>query len=185
MRKLKLQMQLSVDGYVCGPNGEMDWMTWNWDDEIKRYVTQITEPVDCILLGRKLAEGFIPHWAAAVKDPKTNDSFSRKMNDTPKVVFSNTLPSSVWENATLANGNIVDQVNGLKSQQGGDIIAYGGATLVSNLIGAGLIDDLYLFINPVAIGKGMAIFKDRTNMTLTETKQFPCGITVLHYQPIK
>lgn len=61
MRKVKLQMQVSLDGFVAGPNGEMDWMTWNWDDELKEYVMKLTDPVDCIILGRVLAQGFIPH----------------------------------------------------------------------------------------------------------------------------
>ena len=61
MRKVKLQMQVSVDGFVAGPNGEMDWMAWNWDDELKKHVTDLTEPVDCIIMGRKLAQGFIPY----------------------------------------------------------------------------------------------------------------------------
>mgnify|MGYP002633797651 CR=1 FL=1 len=62
MRKLKLQIQLSIDGYIAGPNGEMDWMIWNWDDELKNFVTEITESTDTIVLGRKLAQGFIPNW---------------------------------------------------------------------------------------------------------------------------
>ena len=57
MRKLKLQMQMTVDGYIAGPKGEMDFMVWNWDNELKKYVKEITDPVDCIVLGRKLAEG--------------------------------------------------------------------------------------------------------------------------------
>ena len=64
MRKLKLQVQMSIDGYIAGPKGEMDWMVWDWDDELKQYVKAITDPVNCIVLGRKLAQGFIPHWAA-------------------------------------------------------------------------------------------------------------------------
>ena len=62
MRKLKLQIQLSIDGFIAGPNGEMDWMIWNWDDKLKDFVTQLTESTDTIVLGRKLAEGFIPYW---------------------------------------------------------------------------------------------------------------------------
>ena len=69
MRKVKLQMQVSLDGYVAGPNGEMDWMVWNWDDQLKDHVARLTESVDCIVLGRHLAEGFIPHWANAVANP--------------------------------------------------------------------------------------------------------------------
>ena len=69
MRKLKLQVQMSVDGYICGPNGEMDWMTWNWDDKILAYVTELTDSVDTILLGRKMTDGFIGHWSGALKNP--------------------------------------------------------------------------------------------------------------------
>ena len=68
MRKLKLQVQISVDGFIAGPHGEMDWMTFDWDEAISQYVQAITDPVDCIVLGRKLAEGFIPHWAAVAAD---------------------------------------------------------------------------------------------------------------------
>ena len=64
MRKLKLQVQMTVDGYIAGLNDEMDWMIFNWDDELKKYVTEITKPVDCIVPGRKLAQGFIPQWAS-------------------------------------------------------------------------------------------------------------------------
>ena len=62
MRKLKLQMQVTVNGFVAGPNGEMDWTSFDWDQALKRYVGNITSDVDCIVLGRKLAEGFIPYW---------------------------------------------------------------------------------------------------------------------------
>ncbi len=64
MRKLKLQVQMTIDAYVAGLNGEMDWMTFNWDEQLNKYVTELTEHVDCIVLGRKLAQGFIPHWAS-------------------------------------------------------------------------------------------------------------------------
>jgi dihydrofolate reductase len=105
MRKLKLQVQVSVDGFVAGTNGEMDWMVLDWDDVLKNYVTEITEPVDCIILGRLLAQGFIPTWASMAKDPET-EAFARKMNDTAKIVFSKKLDASDpmvkgWENTTL------------------------------------------------------------------------------------
>ena len=63
-------MQITVDGFVCGPNGELDWMEWNWSDDIKKYVADLTDSVDTILLGRKMTNGFINHWSKVVEDPK-------------------------------------------------------------------------------------------------------------------
>ena len=190
MRKLRLQVQMTVDGFMAGPNGEMDWVNFNWDDELNNYVKSITEPIDCILLGRKLAQGFIPHWASL---PPGEAGGVNKMNNTPKVVFTKTLENSSpevkdWRNTMLAKGDLVEEVNALKKAKGGDIIAYGGGTFVSSLIKHGLIDEFQLFINPAAIGKGMAIFKEVTgkmNFNLVKSTSFACGIVVLHLEPKK
>ncbi len=187
MRKLKLQVQMTVDGYIAGPNGEMDFMVWNWDDKLKQYTQAITEPVDCIILGRKLAEGFIPHWAGVAANPDDPEfTAGKKFTDTPKVVFTKTLDKSEWANTVLAKGDLVDEITQLKKQDGQDIIAYGGATFVSALIKHGLIDEFHLFINPAAIGNGMAIFKEldrQQNLTLVKSRSFDCGIVVLNYEP--
>ncbi len=187
MRKLKLQVQMTVDGFMGGPNGEMDWVSFNWDEGVVRYVTELTESMDCIVLGRKLAEGFIPHWAGVAADPNNPEVASGKtFTETPKVVFSKTLESSKWENTTIAKGDLVEEITKLKQQAGNDIIVYGGATFVSALIKAGLIDDLHLFVNPIAIGNGMAIFKElesKQALTLVKATPFACGIVVLHYAP--
>lgn len=186
-RKLKLQVQMSIDGYICGPNGELDFMVWDWDDDLKQYVTALTEPVDCIVLGRKLAEGFIPHWANVAANPEHPEyTAGQKFTDTHKVVFTKTLAKSAWDNTVLAKGNLVDEITKLKKQDGQDIIAYGGATFVSALIKDGLIDEFHLFINPTAIGSGMAIFKEmdrKQNLVLVKSTAFDCGIVVLYYQP--
>ncbi|MCB0192412.1 MAG: dihydrofolate reductase family protein [Anaerolineae bacterium] len=187
MRKLKLQVQMTVDGYIAGPNGEMDWVVWNWDDALKTYVTALTEPVDCIVLGRNLAEGFIPHWAGVAADPTNPDVESgKKFTDIPKVVFTKTLDASQWDNTVLAKGDLVDEITQLKNQEGQDIIVYGGATFVADLIKHGLIDEYHLFVNPAAIGNGMAIFNEldsKQNLTLVNTTAFDCGIVVLNYEP--
>ena len=184
MRKLKLQMQMSVDGFVAGANGEMDWMVFDWGADIKEYVAQITEPVDTIILGRKLAVGFIPTWSSMLTNPETADDFAKKMVETPKVVFSKTLASSEWANTTLANGDLIEEVTQLKNQLGGDIIVYGGGALVSALIKGALVDEFHLFVNPVILGDGMTIFKDmesRQYLTLVASKSFLCGVAVLSY----
>jgi dihydrofolate reductase len=138
MRKLKLQVQMTVDGYIAGLNGEMDFMVSNWDDELKQYVEDITEPVDCIILGRKLAEGFIPYWASVAANSAAPEFTSgKKFTNTHKVVFTKTLDKSEWDNTVLAKGNLVDEITQLKKQYGKDIIAYGSATFVSALIKQG------------------------------------------------
>lgn len=192
MRKLKLQVQMTVDGYIAGPNGEMDWMVWDWDDELKKYVGEITEPVDCIVLGRKLAEGFIPHWAKVAANPDDPEyTAGRKFTLTPKVVFTKTLDKSApvtagWNNTIIAKGALAGEISRLKKQSGKDIIAYGGGNFVSALIRQGLIDEFHLLINPSAIGNGMTIFKtldSKQNLTLVKSKSFDCGIVVLNYKP--
>lgn len=188
MRKLKLQVQLTIDGFVAGNDGEMDWMTYAWDDELKNYVTALTDPVDQIVLGRKLAEGFIPYWAHIAADPEAAEhSAGLKFTATPKLFFSRTLRESPWDNTTLADRELVDAITRLKAEPGQDIIAYGGATFASALIQAGLIDDYYLFINPAAIGSGKRIFGEltqRLSLQLVEAIPFSCGIVLIHYQPI-
>ena len=188
MRKLKLQVQMSVDGFIAGPNGEMDWMSINWGDDINNYVASITEPIDTIVLGRKLAEGFIPHWAGVAANPENPEYLAgRIFSDTLKVVFTRTLEKSTWNNTVLAKGDLVGEINRLKSLNGKDIIAYGGATFVSSLIRNGLIDEYHLFVSPTAIGTGMPIFKElnsKQNLTLIKSRSFDCGIVLLNYEPL-
>lgn len=189
MRKLKLQAQVSADGFVGGPNGELDWMTWNWDDALKKYVNDLTEPVDTILLGKNMTDGFVKHWETVKADPNDEGhAFGTKMIDTPKVVFSSTLNRSTWNNTTLAKGDYVEVINNLKNQPGKDIIVYGGATFVSSLIKAGLIDEYNLFLNPAAIGKGLAIFKDMSNtlnFNVMNVTPFACGVVAFRFEPKK
>ena len=178
-------MQMSIDGFVAGPNGEMDWMTWDWDQGLKDYVAALHERVDTILLGRVLAQGFINHWSALATNPETTDDFSRKMHESLKIVFTQTLDSNEWTNTSLEHGDLVSSVHAVKQQPGGDIIAYGGGNFVSNLIKNDLIDDYYLFVNPAAIGKGMPIFQglERVHrLELVEARGFECGITAMHYR---
>lgn len=183
MRKLKLQVQTSLDGYMAGPNGEMDWMTGPWTDDLNDYINALTKPVDTIVLGRKLAEGFIPAWASG---PEGEEQESIDwMNNTPKVVVSDSLKESPWDGVEVVGGDLVRAVHEIKARPGGDIIVYGGGTLVSGLIAEGLIDDLYLFMNPTAIGTGMPVFPAGTyqRLRLVEARAFECGVTVMHYQP--
>lgn len=188
MRKLKLQVQMTVDGFISGQNGEMDWMAFNWSEDIKKYVDEITQPVDTILLGKNLAMGFIPHWEAVANDKNNPEQEAGVIyTQTPKIVFSKTLTKSEWDNTVVENGDFIEKINALKNQAGGDLIAYGGGQFVSSLIKEKLIDELHLFINPAILGKGMPIFQDVNGMqklNLVSSKHFDCGIVVLVYKPL-
>lgn len=188
MRKLKLQVQTTIDGFIAGPSGEMDWTATEWSDDLKNFVIGITGPVDTILLGKNLAMGFIPYWTAALNEPIPAEG-AKIFVETPKIVFSSTLMANDpivqdWNNTSIENGDYIEKINALKNQSGGDIIVYGGGKFVASLLKANLIDELNLFVNPVAIGKGMPIFNtivSQQKYKLESAKQFVCGITVITY----
>jgi len=198
MRRLILEVQMSIDGFIAEVNGNTDWMLWNWgpdwkwDYELRQYHTNLTKSVDCILLSRQMAEeGFIAHWANTSENPEDpRFEFAKHITDTHKIVFTRTLDKSAsipggWDKTDIAEGDFVDAINKLKKKNGKDIIVYGGATFVSSLIREGLIDEFHLLINPVAIGGGLPIFNTLTskqNMTLVKSKAFDCGMILLHYK---
>jgi dihydrofolate reductase len=186
MRKLKLQVQITVDGFISGLKGEMDWMTFPWTPDINRYVDEITSPVDTILLGRVLAEGFIPHWAKVASDPNHAEyNAGKKYTETQRIVFSNSLREVPWKNAIIASGNLEKEVNRIKNEPGNDIITYGGARFVGSLLSERLVDELHLFVNPVAIGKGLQIFSmlnETQHYKLLQCRLFDCGIGLFVYE---
>jgi dihydrofolate reductase len=184
MRKTILQFQMSVDGYIAGPDGEMDWITGPWTDDLNTYVTDLWKDVDTIVLGRKLAEGFIPAWESG--PPGEDQASIDQMNNTPKVVISNSLAESPWKNATVVGGDPVEVVNELKASSGGDIMVSGGGTIARALIAGGALDELHLFVNPVALGAGMPVFpqvEGNQPLRLVHSQQFECGIIGLHLEP--
>ncbi len=180
---------MSIDGCIAGPNGEMDWLVWNWDDKLKKYVDELTESVDTILLGRKMTDGFISYWSDVISRPDDRSyGFAKKMIETPKVVFTKTLNKSNWINTDIATGDLTDEIIKLKNRNGRDMIVYGGATFDSSLIKAGLIDEFHLFINPAAIGNGITIFKDLNEIqkfTMVNSIAFECGIVLICYEARK
>lgn len=194
MRKLKLQVQISVDGYVGGPNGELDWRTWNWDDKLKAFAYPLRDVCDTILLGRKMAEVFIPHFEDTVNNlqPKNADkaldekfAYANRMVSMPKIVFSKTMKTFDGKNVSVENGDFVTAIKNLKSREGKDIIVYGGAGFVSSLIKEGIIDEFNFFVNPVMINKGLRIFdllEHRQKLSLISATPYECGISVLVFK---
>jgi dihydrofolate reductase len=192
MRKLKLQMQLSVDGFVSPGKPGSQWQVWSfgpewtWGPDLQRYHTDLTASIDSVLLSRKMAEeGFIGHWAdMAQRKDNPQSEFAGNITRAHKVVFSKTLKASRWDNTDLAKGDLAQEVDALKAKEGKDMIVYGGASFVSALIKARLIDEYHLVINPVILGNGLAIF-DKTdgmiNLSLMDAQAYEKGMTVLIY----
>ena len=182
MRKLKLQMQTTVDGFVAGPAGQLDWTTpFDQDQPILAFINQLTDTSDTILLGRKMTEGFCGYWESVPTD-SPEYSFARKMVDTPKVAFSKTVRTLKGKNLRVESGDLVGAVTALKKLPGKDLLVYGGAGFVSSLVENDLIDELNLFVNPVAIGQGLRIFTGRKNLELVRSVHYESGVQVNTYQ---
>lgn len=184
MRKLKLQMQISLDGYVTVEYGGTNF---NWDDEVKTFSIGNLKNVDCMVLGRTTAEAIRTYWGGVASDPNHEDyEYGKLMTEIPKVIFSKSLNANTWDNATLVNGDLVEEINSLKKKEGRDMIVYGGFSFVSSLIQHGLIDEFYLLLNPMAFGKGQTIFnalKQTLQLKLEKCRSFACGTVLLFYTP--
>jgi dihydrofolate reductase len=179
-------MSISIDGLVStGPNDEQKWMTWS--NEIYPQVYELLDSSDTNIIGRKMAYEYIPYWQDVVTKPDLPMyEIGRRIVNIRKIVFSNTLEKSEWENTEIVKGNLVDEIQKLKSQPGKDIIVYGGSSFVSSLIREGLIDEFNFFVQPVAIGKGLPIFDKLDNflkLNLTKSNVYKCGIVFLTYEP--
>jgi dihydrofolate reductase len=180
MRKLKLQMQITVDGFVAGPNGEFDWMAPP-DDSMTPIIHRLIDTSDTILMGRKMAADFMKYWES-VKPESPDYAFAQKMVNTPKIVFSRTVKNIEGRNARIENAPLVDAVNRLRSQSGKDIIVYGGASFVASLLENDLLDELTLSVNPIAIGNGMRIFTTRVPLKLVDSARYATGEVVNTYE---
>jgi dihydrofolate reductase len=186
MRKLHLQMQMSVDGFVStGPNDEQKWVTWAWA-EIKQYVLDLADSADTEIIGRKLAVDYIPYWLDTFAKPEDPMYEAARIKATQKkIVFTKTLEASEWENTELAKGNLVEEVNKLKSESGKNIVVYGGSSFVSALLKERLIDEIHFFVNPVALGRGVPVFSELEGwqaLRLKKSITYDSGLVLLNYE---
>jgi len=186
MRKLKLQMVISIDGFA---KGDYSGANIKWDKKAWQFCIDNLKNVDNILIGRNTAEDFIPHWKGVANNPKDSDyKIGKPLTDIPKIVFSKKLRTRTWDNTTIAKGDIVKEIKALKRKKGNDMIVYGGCSFVSSLIKHGLIDEYFLLVNPFAYGSGEPIFsalKNNLKLNLEKCTPFPCGIVLLHYKQIR
>ena len=193
MKKLILQMQMSVDGFV-GAAGDEHWQLWEWggnspwDDELKHDFNAAFAGIDTILLSRKMAEeGYLSHWGNAAKRYPADPfyAFAQRIVEARKVVPSDRLKTSRWERTRVVSGDLPREVNALKAGEGADIAVFGGAGFASSLIAAGLVDEFQLFINPAVLGAGRRIFDQGGfgKLRLLGSKAYACGMVVNRYAP--
>ncbi|PSL44244.1 dihydrofolate reductase [Chitinophaga niastensis] len=188
MRKLKLQVQMTIDGFVAGPDGQLDWM-WmpgKRDESVARQVLELADSCDTILLGRKMTREFIDHWENVVDNQPDSleQSLAQRMVNMRKIVFSRTQTAINGRNLEVENGDLAAAVQALKKEPGKDIIVYGGANFVSSLISQNLIDEYFIFRNPVAIVNGLSIFKEKKLLKLDSSTSYKNGKVLNKYLPV-
>jgi dihydrofolate reductase len=180
MRPVVLQMGVTLDGYVHGAAGYEEWGLPPEDDELVAWKAASLREAGTHIMGRVTYEAMASVW------PTATGVYADVMNDIPKVVFSKTLTSADWAESRIAAGDLAEDIDRLKHQPGGVILAHGGATFVDALIGDGLIDEYRLVVHPVAIGHGTGLFgalRRPLRLNVIETRTFPGGTAVQVYRP--
>lgn len=191
MRKVISFMHLSLDGFVAGPNGEMDWI--KFDDELFGYIGKRISEGDTAMYGRVTFELMESYWPTAADQPNATRhdiEHSAWYKKSRKVVLSKTMkPDSHREglpDTIIISDNLAENINKLKQPAGNDILLFGSPTATHSLMQLGLIDGYWLFVNPIILGEGIPLFpdshKERTPLNLLPvTRQFACGVTELNY----
>jgi dihydrofolate reductase len=184
MRKLIYSMTVSLDGFIAGPDGAIDWSVP--DEELFLFHTQHVQELGAHLCGRRLYETMV-YWETAQESPLAAEQveFAQIWKALPKVVFSTTLQSVVG-NTRLARDGVAEEVSRLKEQPGKDI-AVGGAGLAGACMKLGLIDEWWLFVNPVLLGGGTPYFppvEKQINLDVIETRTFGSRVVYLRYRRV-
>jgi dihydrofolate reductase len=160
MRKIIADLQMSVDGFIEGPNGELDWVMAD-DDEVWRDTFEMLKSVNTFILGRGMYPAYGQYWLALLANPvgsKNEVAYARLADQTPHIVLSKTLDKVAWKTTRIVRD--VEEIRKMKQHPGKDMLVLGGARLVSSLMNLGLIDELRLMVNPLVFGEGKALFKD-------------------------
>ncbi len=183
MRKIILAMQVSLDGFFEGPDRDLSWHMV--DDELHRHFNDQLGAMGAFLDGRVTYELMAGFWPTADEDPASSGpvaEFARIWREMPKIVYSRTLTTADW-NTAVVRDVVAEEVLELKSQPGGDL-ALGGADLADTFRRLGLIDEYWLYVHPVLVGRGRPLFKpadSQAQLRLVETRAFGNGVALLRY----
>ncbi|PWG79198.1 dihydrofolate reductase family protein [Pararcticibacter amylolyticus] len=185
MRKLISFMHISLDGFVAGLNGEMDWI--KVDEEIFDFVGKRISEGDTALYGRVTYEMMESYWPTAADKPSASRhdiEHSKWYQNVRKIVLSKTMKNTGLSGTEILSDNLADRINEIKQEEGKDILIFGSPTTTHSLIQLDLIDGYWLFVNPIVLGRGIPIFtglQKKTELNLLSTRQFSCGVTELNY----
>ena len=185
MRKIISFMHISLDGFVAGPNGEMNWI--KVDEEIFDHVGKRIGESDTALYGRVTYQMMENYWPGAGGKPgasKHDIDHSKWYNKARKVVLSRTMKDEELANTIIISDNLTDRIIEIKQEAGEDILLFGSPTATHSLMELGLVDGYWLFVNPIILGQGIPLFtgiKDKINLALLTTRQFTSGVTELNY----
>jgi dihydrofolate reductase len=195
VRKLIVSMNVTLDGFMSGPDCELDWHFKCWNSEMEDELCKQLLKADTILLGRITYDAMSKYWPSKLADPLCRGAgfaFANMMNCCTKIVFSKTITSTEWSNSKLVTGKLEDEINALKAMPGKNIMLYGSGQLTDALIKLEMVDEYQLWLHPVILRKGKPLFKpdtskepDRLNCTLLSTERFSSGVILLHYQTNK
>jgi len=179
-------MHSSLDGFVAGSNGEMDWIIV--DDEMFDFVTTMTDQVDTALYGRVTYQMMEAYWPTAAEQPnasKHDKEHSIWYKNVSKVVLSKTINETGLLNTKVISDNLSENINKLKQQAGKNILIFGSPRASHSLLNAGLVDEFWIFINPILLGQGIPLFKnvpEIIKLRLLDNKTFTSGVVALHYR---
>jgi len=188
MRKIISFMHISLDGFVAGPNGELNWA--KVDEEIFDHVGKRISEGDTALYGRVTYQMMEDYWPTAGDKPtatRHDIEHSKWYSKVHKVVLSKTMKGANLANTTIISDNLPDRINEIKQSSGGgseDLLLFGSPTATHSLMQLNLIDGYWLFVNPIILGQGIPLFvdiKDKIKLKLLTTRQFTSGVTELNY----
>jgi len=188
MRKVIVSMNITLDGFIAGPDDELDWHFNYWDDEMTRCFSEQLSETDTIILGRVTYSAMAGFWSLKSKDlsmPREDLAFAEMMNSHTKVVFTKTLTQPAWHNSHFIKDSLKKTVLTLKRQPGKHMIVYGSGLLVSSLMKLGLVDEYILWLHPVLLGRGISFFKKQghpPDLKLLRTRTFNSGVVALYYK---